>query len=386
MPATPALAPTPTPTPTVGAGVPPVSATPMLHLDTAVVRQRYAELAAALPGVRLHYAVKANPSHPVLSLLAAHGAAWDVASPGEIALVLQAGGLPEDMSYGNTVKRAADIAWAHRLGVRCFSLDSPDELAKLSRHAPGATLVVRLATSGAGADWGLAGGKFGCSEDEAAALLALAVALGHPVGVAFHVGSQQRDPLAWRAPLAATGRLRAGLRARGADLAVVNLGGGFPADLLGEAPALTTYGAEIRRALAGVGPGPLVMAEPGRALVADAGVLESEVLLVAEREGVRWVYLDIGLFGGLAEALDEGVKYRLEVTRDGRRLRGPTREVVLAGPTCDSADVLYRRHRYRLPRDLRPGDRVLLGAAGAYTAAYASVGFNGIAPLRTTYR
>ena len=128
------------------------------------------------------------------------------------------------------------------------------------------------------------------------------------------------------------------------------------------------------------------MAEPGRALVADAGVLESEVLLVAEREGLRWVYLDIGIFGGLAEALDEGVKYRLEVTRDGRRLRGPTREVVLAGPTCDSADVLYRHHRYRLPTALRPGDRVWLGAAGAYTTAYASVGFNGIAPLRTTYR
>jgi ornithine decarboxylase len=110
------------------------------------------------------------------------------------------------------------------------------------------------------------------------------------------------------------------------------------------------------------------------------------VLLVAERDGLRWVYLDIGIFGGLAEALDEGVKYRLEVTRDGRRLRGPTREVVLAGPTCDSADVLYRHHRYRLPADLRPGDKVWLGAAGAYTTAYASVGFNGIAPLRTTYR
>ncbi len=372
----------------------------MLHLDTEVVRARYAELGAALPGVRLHYAVKANPSHPVLSLLAAHGAAWDVASPGEIALVLRAGGRPEDMSYGNTVKRASDIAWAHELGVRRFSVDSPDELDKLARHAPGATLMVRLATSGAGADWGLAGGKFGCSEDEAAALLALAVALGHPVGVAFHVGSQQRDPLAWRAPLAATGRLRAGLQALGADLSVVNLGGGFPAALLGEAPGLPAYGAAIVRALADlvqVTPGqdldgraggvvPVVMAEPGRALVADAGVLESEVLLVAEREGVRWVYLDIGLFGGLAEALDEGVKYRLEVTRGGRRLRGPTREVVLAGPTCDSADVLYRHHRYRLPRDLRPGDRVLLGAAGAYTTAYASVGFNGIAPLRTTYR
>ncbi len=371
---------------------PPVAGTPMLHLATEVVRERYVELAAALPGVRLHYAVKANPAHPVLSLLAAHGAAWDVASPGEVTLVLQAGGLPEDMSYGNTVKREQDIAWAFHAGVRRFTVDSPDELDKLLRHTPGATLLVRLATTGAGADWGLGGGKFGCSEREAAALLSDAVTAGHPVGVAFHVGSQQRDPDAWRLPLAATGRLRAGLRARGADLSVVDLGGGFPADLLGDAPALPAYGEAIVAALeelVGVtpdGPGPEVMAEPGRVLVADAGVLESEVLLVAERDGLRWVYLDIGLFGGLAEALDEGVKYRLEVTRDGRRLRGATREVVLAGPTCDSADVLYRHHRYRLPADLRPGDRVWLGAAGAYTTAYASVGFNGIPPLRTTYR
>lgn len=375
------------------ASTPPVAPTPMLHLDTDLVRQRYAELAAALPGVRLHYAVKANPAHPVLSLLAAHGAAWDVASPGEVALVLRAGGCGEDMSYGNTVKREQDIAWAFGLGVRHFTVDSPDELGKLLRHAPGATLMVRLTTSGAGADWGLGGGKFGCSEREASVLLSAAVSAGHPVGIAFHVGSQQRDPGAWRAPLAATGRLRTVLRARGADLSVVNLGGGFPADLLGDAPALSAYGDAISAALCelvGVTPGeaggPTVMAEPGRALVADAGVLESEVLLVAERDGLRWVYLDIGIFGGLAEALDEGVKYRLEVTRDGRRLRGPTREVVLAGPTCDSADVLYRHHRYRLPAALRPGDRVWLAAAGAYTTAYASVGFNGIAPLRTTYR
>jgi ornithine decarboxylase len=128
------------------------------------------------------------------------------------------------------------------------------------------------------------------------------------------------------------------------------------------------------------------MAEPGRAVVADAGVLETEVLLVADREDGRWVYLDIGVFGGLAEALDEGLKYRIEVVRGQTLLRGPTCEVVLAGPTCDSADALYRRHRYRLPADLRPGDRLLLLSAGAYTTTYASVGFNGFAPPRTAYR
>jgi ornithine decarboxylase len=365
----------------------PTAETPVLHLDTAAVARSYEELSAALPGVRLHYAVKANPAHPVLSLLAAHGAAWDVASPGEVAQVLQAGGLPADMSYGNTVKRDADIAWAHEVGVRRFTFDNAHELAKLVRCAPGATLLVRLSSSGAGADWAL-GCKFGCSEGEAAVLLDAAVAAGHPVGVAFHVGSQQRDPEAWQAPLAATARLRAHLRARGADLDLVDLGGGFPAAMLGEVPELHEYAACLRSALheAFGDDLPELMAEPGRAVVADAGVLETEVLLVADRDDGRWVYLDIGIFGGLAEALDEGLKYRIEVVRGHSLLRGPTREVVLAGPTCDSADVLYRRHRYRLPVDLRPGDRLLLLSAGAYTTTYASVGFNGFAPLRTAYR
>jgi ornithine decarboxylase len=365
----------------------PTVETPVLHLDTAAVVRSYEELASALPGVRLHYAVKANPAHPVLSMLAAHGAAWDVASPGEVTQVMRAGGLPADMSYGNTVKREDDIAWAHGVGVRCFTLDSQAELAKLVRRAPGATLLVRLATSGAGADWAL-GHKFGCSEREASLLLAQAVAAGHPVGVAFHVGSQQRDPHAWRGPLAATGRLRQGLRAFGADLAVVDLGGGFPAAMLGDVPELPEYAAALDSALSDAfgDDQPTLMAEPGRAVVADAGVLETEVLLVADREDARWVYLDIGVFGGLAEALDEGLKYRIEVLRGRSLLRGPTREVVLAGPTCDSADVLYRRHRYRLPVDLRPGDRLLLLSAGAYTTTYASVGFNGFAPLRTAYR
>ena len=128
------------------------------------------------------------------------------------------------------------------------------------------------------------------------------------------------------------------------------------------------------------------MAEPGRSLVADAGVLETEVVLVSQRDGVRWVYLDVGLFSGLVEAYGESIRYRIEVHRDGRPLAGPDGEIVLAGPTCDSLDILYERHRYRLPLDLRPGDRLRFLSAGAYTASYSSVGFNGFAPLREEYR
>ena len=361
--------------------------TPVLMVDTELVRLRYQVLRDALPGVALHYAVKANPAPQLLTTLLELGCRWDIASPGEIDAVLDIGGEPGQMSYGNTIKKADDISYAAAHGVRRFTVDSLPELAKIIALAPGATVLVRLATSGVGADWAL-GSKFGCPEPEAEHLLAVANDAGHPVGVAFHVGSQQRRPDAWDPPLAAAARLRAGLRTTGGDLAVISLGGGFPATTLDAAPFDDRYGATIMASLARqLGPHPPeVMAEPGRALVADAGVLETEVVLVAERDGVRWVYLDIGLFGGLAEAYGESIRYRLEAIRDGSPLAGEVGETVLAGPTCDSIDVLFRKNRYRLPLDLRPGDRLRFQSAGAYTTTYSSVGFNGFAPLREVYR
>ncbi len=365
----------------------PEAETPRLHLDIELVADAYLALASALPGVRLHYAVKANPDAAVLARLHRLGCAWDVASPGEICDVLAAGGRPEDLSYGNTVKRARDIAYAYKVGVRTFTVDSPAELAKLVEHAPGALLLVRITTSGVTADWALSS-KFGCDLSEAGQLLLTAARAGHPVGVAFHVGSQQRDPGAWTAPLRATAALRSVLRHHGFELAMVDLGGGFPCHTLDLAPCVPDYGSRVMDEVhAAFGDDvPPLMAEPGRAMVADAGVLETEVLLVAERADGRWVYVDAGVFGGLAETLGESIKYRITVRRDGRALGGPTVPAVLAGPTCDSVDVLYREHRYELPADLRPGDRLLFHGTGAYTTTYSSVGFNGLPPLRVAYR
>jgi ornithine decarboxylase len=361
-------------------------ATPVLRVDCAVVQARYRRLAAVLPGVDLHYAVKANPSPPVLRTLAGLGARWDVASPGEIDAVLAIDPDPGHLSYGNPIKKAADIAAAARRGVRRYTVDSPAELAKVSAHAPGAQILVRLSTSGAGADWPL-GGKFGCPEREARTLLRTAAAAGHEVGISFHVGTQQRDPGAWDGPLAAAGRLDRDLRGAGARLSTVNLGGGFPAGMLGRTQSAARYGQAIRDAVRrafGAQP-PALMAEPGRFLVADAGTLVSEVVLVSHRGGERWVYLDAGLFTGLVEAYGESLRYRLAVERTGGPFASATTEAILAGPTCDSLDVLYRRHRYRLPADLRPGDRVHFLSAGAYTASYSTVGFNGFAPLRVEF-
>jgi ornithine decarboxylase len=117
-------------------------------------------------------------------------------------------------------------------------------------------------------------------------------------------------------------------------------------------------------------------------MVGNAGIIESEVVLVSkksEEDDVRWVYLDIGKFGGLAETMDEAIRYPLRTPRDSDAMA----PCVLAGPTCDSADVMYEKQPYMLPVSLEIGDKVLIEGTGAYTATYSSVAFNGFPPLKT---
>jgi len=163
---------------------------------------------------------------------------------------------------------------------------------------------------------------------------------------------------------------------------MINIGGGFPAQYRGRIAPLDRYAGVIHRALAdtfGLSC-PALMIEPGRSLVADAGVIQAEVVLIARKSpdaDARWVYLDIGRFGGLAETQDECIRYRLRTPRTG-----PTGPVILAGPTCDSADILYEHASYHLPLTLECGDRIEILNAGAYTSSYASA-FNGFPLLRT---
>jgi ornithine decarboxylase len=356
---------------------------PCLVVDLEVVHDNYKAFANALPDTRVFYAVKANPSPEVLSLLARLGSCFDTASVAEIEMVLAAGATPDRISYGNTIKKERDIARAFALGVRLFAVDCKAEVDKIARAAPGARVFCRFLFDCAGAEWPLSR-KFGCDTAMAVDVLEHAHRLGLEAhGVSFHVGSQQRRTQAWDLALKSAAAIFRACADRGIALSMVNLGGGFPTKYLKAVPAVESYGRSIFRTLRKhFGNAiPETIIEPGRGMVGNAGIIEAEVVLVSrksEADKVRWVYLDIGKFGGLAETMDESIRYPIRTPRDG----GEAAPCVLAGPTCDSMDVLYEKQPYELPISLEIGDKVLIEGTGAYTTTYASVAFNGFAPLK----
>lgn len=360
--------------------------TPFLVVDVDVVVERYHQLRALLPDVALYYAVKANPGTPVLERLAGEGACFDAASIAEIDAVLATSATAARISFGNTVKKRSSIVRAFELGVRDFAFDSLQELEKIAAVASGARVACRIAVENYGARWPLSR-KFGIAPEYAADLLRRARELGlTPAGVSFHVGSQQTNPFVWNAAIAHAGEIFEEVARDNIALDLINLGGGFPVTYRDQdVPPAEAIAEAITSAIEATfgDDRPKLMAEPGRVLVADAGVIRSEVVLVSTRDPhtlERWVYLDIGRFGGLAEAEGEAIQYEIDTSRAGEMDLA-----VIAGPTCDSHDVLYETQRYHLPMDLAEGDMVDIYSAGAYTATYSSVGFNGFPALATYY-
>jgi ornithine decarboxylase len=361
-------------------------ATPCLVLDVDRVAENYGRLHAALPLARIYYAVKANPAAPILGRLVELGSSFDAASWEEIRACLDAGAAPARISFGNTVKKESAIRAAHEAGVTMFAFDSEAELKKLARSAPGARVYCRLLVENKGAEWPLSR-KFGCEVAMAKELMVKAAEWGlDPYGLSFHVGSQQTSTAAYEAAIARVAMLFTDLRDAGVNIRMVNLGGGYPVRYRAEVPEIDAFGDAIMSAMTEHFGNdlPEMLVEPGRFLVGDAGVVSAEVVLVSRKgadDPVRWVYLDIGRFGGLAETEGEAIRYAFRTPHDGTA-EGP---VTIAGPTCDSTDTLYEKSNYRLPLALDCGDRVELLSTGAYVTTYASQAFNGFRPLAEHY-
>ena len=360
-------------------------ATPCLVLDVDRVESNFRRIQAALPLAQIYYAVKANPAPQILDRLVKLDSRFDAAGIEEVEACLAAGAAPRAISFGNTIKKISAIRRAHAAGVDMFAFDSDEELEKLAVHAPGSRVYCRILVENDGADWPLSR-KFGTTVAHARTLMVRAGELGlNPFGLSFHVGSQQTTTGSYEAAIAKVAMLFTDLRDAGVDLRMVNLGGGFPVRYRDDVPEIEQFADAIMGAMVEHFGNALpdMLIEPGRSVVGDAGVVSAEVVLVARKgdDPVRWVYLDIGRFGGLAETEGEAIKYRFVTPHDGGAM-GP---VAIAGPTCDGADILYEKSNYRLPLALTHGDRVELLATGAYVTTYASQRFNGFAPLAEHY-
>ncbi len=361
--------------------------TPFVVIDTETISKAYDDLRAGFEFAKVYYAVKANPAVEIIDLLRDKGSSFDIASIYELDKVMSRGVGPERISYGNTIKKSRDIRYFFEKGVRMFATDSEADLRNIAKAAPGAKVYVRILTEGSTtADWPLSR-KFGCQTDMAMDLLILARQLGlEPYGISFHVGSQQRDISVWDAAIAKVKVIFERLREEdGIVLKMINMGGGFPANYIAKTNDLETYAAEIIRFLKeDFGEElPEIILEPGRSLIANAGILVSEVVLVSRKSRTaveRWVYADVGKFSGLIETMDEAIKFPIWTEK-----KGEMEEVVIAGPTCDSADIMYENYRYGLPLNLAAGDRLYWLSTGAYTTSYSAVEFNGFPPLKAYY-
>jgi len=341
---------------------------PFLILDAAIVRGKIRRFRAAMPRVRPHYAVKANPDRRVLKVLAQEGAGFEIASTAELDLLLALGVPPAELFFSNPMKSRDSIAYAAAKGVEWFVIDSVDELRRIHEIKPDAKQYLRIATPNIGSDWPLSG-KFGCGVADARELVALAAKLGVDLaGVTFHVGSQCRNPENWRVALEKAKSLFEAMAKAGLKPRLLNIGGGFPVRHVKPIPSIEVIGAVVNEGLKGFAEDVQVVAEPGRYLVSDAGYFVCRVLGTATRAGKRWMHWDAGLFGGVIEA-SEGLRYRIRTERSG-----PDVAWTVGGPTCDSVDVVMRDEP--LPSDLQEGDFVYIKNAGAYTTAYASQ-FNG---------
>ena len=368
--------------------------TPYLVIDLDAIRQKYHELVTYMPSVKCFYSVKSNSSPQILQALLEQGSNFEAASIGEIELCIKVGVAPANIHFGNTVKTIQSIQKSYDYGIRSFAFDCKEELDKIVLHAPESNVICRIETTGEGATWGLCR-KFGCTINNATALLLRAKTLNMGnLGVSFHVGSQQKQPLAWKRALLDTQKIITSLKALDLEVDVINIGGGFPASgYLGEdnTPAIYDfkhYGGEITsyiQEIFGDDHHYNFMCEPGRFLLAQAGCIKTQIILATDKnignELQRWLYLDIGKFNGLYEGTD--IKHPISYAGSSQSKLITT---TLAGPSCDSDDMLsYGSDLHLLPSEIIAGEYLTFKSTGAYSSSYVTSGFNGIPPLNEYY-
>jgi ornithine decarboxylase len=339
------------------------------------MRQKYEQLQRELGEAKIYYALKANPHREVVKLFQQIDAGFEISSEGELKLLVQLGVPPEKIISSNPIKSEAFIKSAYNYGVDLFAFDSYAEIEKLSRFAPSSKVYVRLSVSNKGSEWPLSE-KFGVEIEDAAELLVQAERKHlKPYGITFHVGSQCTNLTTWVQAIRGSRVVWELVRSKGIKLQLLDIGGGFPIKYTKSVPSVAEIAQVVKEAIEEIFPDENIeiISEPGRALIGEAGVLVATVLAKAVRRGQKWLYLDVGVFNGLMESVG-GIKYPLAVAKGGK-----VSKWMLAGPSCDSFDVISADIELPEPE---VGDKVYIMSAGAYTTAYASQ-FNGFLVPKT---
>lgn len=338
---------------------------PLIVIDAERVRGQYRRLAAALPGVDLHFALKPLPHAAVVNTLLSEGAGFDLATSGEVELVRRLKVSPERCIHTHPIKRDSDIRTALAFGVTRFVVDNPDELRKFVKYRSRCSLLIRVSFKSREAKCDLSR-KFGCEPEGVVGLLQLAGELRIEIdGLSFHVGSQAAGPSMFIEAVARCGELMRVAAQMGHNLGILDIGGGFPVDYVMPSVPIEEFCAPIRTALGGLAPATRVLAEPGRYICAPAAICVTTVMGRSFREGRWWYYLDDGVYGSFSGQIYDHAAYPVEALVPA----GKTYPSVLAGPTCDSIDVI--NDHLDLPK-LDVGDLVVARAMGAYTWASAS--------------
>ncbi len=357
------------------------SGTPCLVMDLSIVEENYNKLLNNVERTQIFYAVKANPHPEIIKRLVSLGSSFDVASIGELDLVLSLGADPLKVSFGNTIKKAKNIAYAYEKGVRIYVADEYSEVQRIADNAPGSKVFIRLQMSESDSDWPLTK-KFGTNMEKSKEMLVMAKEKGLvPYGISFHVGSQCYDKYIWKSALLNVMAIFDELRDHhDINLTFINTGGGIPIQHTREIPEVEEIAELINSTIKEFfydHKNLIVALEPGRSMVGNAGILASEVIMRAERERCEWLYIDAGVYHGLLETTQD-FQYEIIVPD-----RNEEEELfTLSGPTCDSMDTMY--DDIYLPCDIKEGDTMFVINAGAYTTGYASY-FNGIEPPKTVF-
>ncbi|MDH5601048.1 MAG: type III PLP-dependent enzyme [Gammaproteobacteria bacterium] len=339
---------------------------PLLVLDCACLEDQYKSLKSALPGVDFFYAVKAFPNDAVINTLKQLGSGFDLASLGEIEQVRQHRVNPRNTIHTHPIKKDKDIRDALRFGCTTFVIDNIEELKKFRKYRHRVGLLLRVSFRGTTAKVDLSR-KFGCAADEALHLIHRAKQMGiHIKGLSFHVGSQSATP---DAHVDAIKHCIDIISTSDVPLNTLDIGGGFPVNYDGNTLDIDTFCAPIREALKSVPNDINIIAEPGRFLVAPAVMTISSVVGKAQRSGTTWYYIDDGVYGSFSGRIYDHAQYPIRTLKTGNE-----QSCVLAGPTCDSIDVI--EEDITLP-ELEVGDLVIAEMMGAYTAA-TSTDFNSL--------